>query len=81
MARFDVYRDFNSGADDGTRIYDDSGHLLCNRCNHSMNFYYDEEKNVDYAICPACDFIEITDEWYVIEEMEKERDYNKYWSE
>ena len=83
MARrkFDVYRDFNSGSDDGTRIRDDQGRLLCNRCRHTMTFDYDEEKNVDYAICPSCGLIEIEYEWDVIEEMEREKDndYDTYW--
>lgn len=76
--KFDVYRDFNSGADDGTRIYNDEGHLLCNRCKSKMHFWYDEEKNVDYAQCPNCDLIEITDEWDVLAE-EEDNDYGTYW--
>ena len=77
MARSMIFRFHDSGEDDGTRIYADNGHLLCNRCNSKMRYEYDPDEGVDYAECPNCGFIEITS--YDDDDDPENDDYGTYW--
>jgi len=66
----DIFKFLNTGEDDGTRIYTNDGHILCNRCNAVMQFMEDMDEMVSYYYCPKCEFIEI-DEYYIDQEEEK----------
>lgn len=76
--RFDVFRFRDSGEDDGRRMEDEKGYLICNRCRTRMHISYNEEEGVEYGICPKCGFIEIQHYDYEYDENDAE-DYELYW--
>lgn len=59
----DILRFYESGEDDGSRIYDNDGRVLCNRCGTRMKYLEDTDVNCSYCECPKCGFIEI-EEFY-----------------
>lgn len=80
MSILDIFKFINNGEDDGTRLFDEGMHVVCNRCGTRMRGEYDPDKGVDYYICPDCGFIEIDsyDDEYD-ENDHEDNDYEDIW--
>ena len=80
MSKYSSLRRYFEDEDDGTRIYDDEMHLLCNKCGAIMQYEYDPEEDIDYFRCPACDHLEL-DSYNDGEDDVADSDYELYWPE